>query len=231
MQKKDRNEFYRRIQSAELDPSNFNLTEKVKKHGPIEAFIYTITYKNTELCFSFFELKTSPGNYKFKASHYYGFISMESEYSSTIHTVYEVQNQFEHWLMNEVREYDNDQIEPDLWQQAYENRLSLEDGQLGEDQNEKFSQFEKDQIRAQLNEFKIQIINEFQLTQDKIELLEERIEYMSETADRVTKRDWQNIAIATLINIGIALSLSADQGHRLMMLFKAAFSGIICLLQ
>ena len=82
-----------------------------------------------------------------------------------------------------------------------------------------------------INEFKVLIINGFHPDVKELNIIENRLEYLSESLNRLNKIDWKGLAISTVISISIALSLDTTSGHKLFELFKSVFHNVLYLLK
>lgn len=138
--------------------------------------------------------------------------------------------EFNKWLNGVVKPYLDDVSTPDLWHILEETR-SRTKYELGTPEDfESFSDEEKTQIRLSLNDFRLLIVENFNPNQEELKSVDARLEYLSDAIDKHNKFDWKGIAIATVINITIALSLNPEQGSQLFQLFKQIFSNVLYLL-
>lgn len=134
---------------------------------------------------------------------------------------------FNAWLNGVVKPYLDDVSTPDLWHILAETR-SRTKYELGTPEGfESFSDEEKTQIRLSLNDFRLLIVENFNPNQEELKSVDARLEYLSDAIDKHNKFDWKGIAIATVINITIALSLNPEQGSQLFQLFKQIFSNVL----
>lgn len=132
---------------------------------------------------------------------------------------YDVKEDFKRWLAGTVRQYIQDEAEIDLWAE-YQKR-----GNLAAIKSEDYSDFsiftsqEKDTIKLALNEIKELIAERFASTETQLQLVNDRIDYLSAGVDRLNKTDFKGIFINTIISIMIALSLDTQRGQELYNLF------------
>lgn len=137
---------------------------------------------------------------------------------------------FKSWLGEVVKPYLDNISTPNLWHILEETR-SRTKYELGTPEDfEAFSDEEKTQIRLSLNDFRLLIVENFNPNQEELKSVDARLEYLSDAIDKHNKFDWKGIAIATVINITIALSLNPEQGSQLFQLFKQIFSNVLYLL-
>jgi len=223
MLKKDRNRFIELISKYELDPADFKKHEKSIDEHP--AFILQLN--NSPL---FFMVRTNKDDYAEFDMRYISFAPNfpKSEYMpqtgwTWIGDVYET---FEYWLSNHVIPYREEIEAPDLWEQMQGSQLFIEDPLVSRDQSD-FDKVEKENIRLAISQFEQSIKLLYQPTTEQIETIRDRLDYLSESLDRVNKVDWQGLAISTVISISIALSLDTTKGKELFSLFKESFSTIV----
>lgn len=101
----------------------------------------------------------------------------------------------------------------DLWQ-ATSSYEYFSHSDLKSDAGEYFSQEEKSDIRARLNEFRELITDMIKLNESQYFQLNERLDYMSGALDRLDKVDWKGVAISTLMSAAIALNLDTSIGAK-----------------
>jgi len=99
----------------------------------------------------------------------------------------------------------------DLWAQL-EGQSLLSVDPLRNRKNSDFDKAEKEHIRASLKQFMKLVEVEYKPTQDQLAVIEDRLNYLGESLDRLNRVDWHGIAISTVISISIALSLDTERG-------------------
>lgn len=107
----------------------------------------------------------------------------------------------------------NECSQSDLWKttSSYEY---FSHSDLKSDAGEYFSQEEKGDIRARLNEFRELVTDMIKLNESQYFQLNERLDYMSGALDRLDKVDWKGIAISTLMSAAITLNLDTSIGDK-----------------
>lgn len=75
-----------------------------------------------------------------------------------------------------------------------------------------------------INELKLLIQTNLKTTGEEQEVVAERLNYLIDASKRLNKFDWKSLAVSTLINISVALTLDTAKGHLLFELFKKVFS-------
>lgn len=220
MLKSYKNGFIDIIQRNSFEPSEFKRYEKEVDNHP--AFILQLG--NSPL---FFMTRTNSEDYHELDLRY---IKFAPDYPKTgyypehawtnISDVYEV---FENWLHNDVKCYLDEIDAPDLWGQI-EGRHLFDEDPMSNRSDRAFDKAEKERVRAALIHFKHLVEIEFKPSQDQLEVIYDRLDYLSEALDRLNKVDWQGLAVSTVISISIALSLDTERGKSLFQVFKQAFA-------
>ena len=228
MLKRDKNGFLDIIKSNDLEPSLFKRYEKDDVDGD-PGFI--IQLENSPL---FFLARTNSDDYHKHDSRFIEFAPKypKSEYlpDSSWDNIEGVYEWFDFWLRKHVKTYIEEIDIPDLWEQLEGNYLFDADP-LRSRNTIAFSKPEKEKIRASLEHFSKLISVEYNPTEDQLEIIQDRLKYLSDSLDRLNKVDWQGIAISSVISISIALSLDTEQGKNLFDLFKQAFTAALELLK
>lgn len=222
--KKYKNNLLTIIQESGLDPNLFTAED-----GTIDkADYFIISLRDSQIRFA---VKPYAGNFDrfvcccsvFRANFPIG----EAHASPDIDNL---TGRFNAWLNGVVKPYLDNVSTPDLWHMLEETR-SRTKYELGTPEDfESFSDEEKTQIRLSLNDFHLLIVENFNPNQEELKSVDARLEYLSDAIDKHNKFDWKGIAIATVINITIALSLNPEQGIQLFQLFKQLFSNVLYLL-
>ncbi len=231
MLKTYKNGFIEIIKRNNLDPKIFQIVEG-KKHGV--GPIFDILLRNSQM---FFRANQDPRSiHKFFNAIYTRFDlsypthepdDLIKDWRYGINRIYKV---FEGWIKDEVHPYLNEQLLPDLWEQLENERPLVTGSRLDEDETSPFSEDEKVQLRFATNEFKLLLTNKFKPSPPQAEVIEDRLNYLSESVDRLNRIDWRSVALQTVISISIALTLDSEQGRTLFELFKQVFSRVLYLL-
>jgi hypothetical protein len=222
--RKYKNELLTIIQESGFDP-NFFIAED-KAFGIDEYF--TITLRDSPI---FFAVRAGKGSFD-------SFLYIHSEFQLnfprsqiSVSVTWEyLAARFKYWLNNVVKAYLDEINAPDLWQILEEARSHVKDEIGTPKEFEPFSDEEKIRVRLSLNDFRLLIVKNFSPNKEELKSIDARLEHLSDALDKHNKFDWKGIAINTVIAIGVALSLSPEQGHQLFVLFKQVFSNIIYLL-
>jgi len=137
--------------------------------------------------------------------------------AKTFHYVIE---NFLNWLALDVLRYLEEQNTPDLWAEYLKNDKVLPLKEADYKKNDNFNQDEKVQVSLAINELKLLINEKFKLTAGHQEIVENRLNYLTESLDRVTnKTDWKGIAMATIVMLTNSLAFDQQQAIDLYNLF------------
>jgi hypothetical protein len=131
------------------------------------------------------------------------------------------------WLISHVKAYQDDLVEPDLWEQFSKGNTLIDDVTF-ESQSE-FSDDEKQKVLMSINELKYAIQRELKTTDEQQKLIVARMDYLASGMDRMNKYDWRGLALTTFIDISTILILEPDKRTILFDLFKKAFTYFILL--
>ena len=125
----------------------------------------------------------------------------------------ETKSIFKNWLNEDVNKYIENENEVDYWKIAKENPLTIES--IDFTKNEPFSIDDQKQMVIGLEEIKLLLSQNFSLTNQQIEITNNKIEYLAEATKRLNKTDWKGIAISTIVTI--AYDLAFDETKRTML--------------
>lgn len=122
------------------------------------------------------------------------------------------------WLLKHVKEMREELEYPDLWQQLEGNRLAIQD--IDFDQQIPFKTDEKEHLKLGLEEVKALVEEQFALSQNELNRVHKRIDYLIAATDRLNKTDWKGIAISTILSIAFDLSFDSSKHAILMGMFS-----------
>ncbi len=107
-----------------------------------------------------------------------------------------VRPKFLEWLGYLRRELDA----PDVWG-ALRGEASLVASDVGDGDNEPFSEAERDAVRAQLREAKELIRGHYELSDTQFQALEARLDYLAGAVDRLGKLDWREAFVGAMLGL------------------------------
>ncbi|HUS72178.1 MAG TPA: hypothetical protein VMY06_03855 [Sedimentisphaerales bacterium] len=230
MLKKYKNRLLKIIRDTGLDLSQFKTSEDIT--GPEHKFI--IVYDDTGLRCYVAVNPRSHHNFRFNYTRFnpdFPWANVEKPQRLIYHIdIDEVYHRFREWL-KEVQQYVEESLEPDLWEQIQGQKKLVTATRIVDQDKLLFSEEQKAELRMAVGELRQLIASTFQPDSKQIELINERLDYLVESVDRLNRFDWKALALSMLVSISIALSLDTDKGQLLFTLFKKVFSGIAHLLQ
>jgi len=209
--KSQKNKLFESIKRYGLEPFNFEWDDRV------EASI--LRYRDTSYFFSV-EIERS----KFVCS-----------YSPGSNIIYERSNlcywdvvviYFEGWLnfvMNEISQ-------PDLWAEIEKIKEFGDIEYEIESTMEQFTYQEVKQIETGIEEIRRYLLNEVNNDDEDSKIINEKLDYLIESSERMGKKDWANIFYGAMVSLSISLALDPGQGQAMFQLFKNVVSGIIKLI-
>jgi hypothetical protein len=229
MLKKYKNQFITIIEAAGFSPSDFVGEESI---GDSNFPTFTMTYRNTP--FIFITRNEIEDYHSFDCAHTLFAVEFPlCEYfpSQGFTTIENIYDRFIIWLNRHIREYLDEQELPDLWEQINNERPLVSDEVITDDELHPFTDEEKQQIRLSINEFKLLLIDRFEPNEAQLQIIDNRLDYISNGLDRLNRFDWRGILLSSLISISVALSLDTMKGRQLYELFRQVFSSALKYLQ
>ena len=136
---------------------------------------------------------------------------------------------FESWLKVHASEYIDDKATPDLWTTFHEHPHDVEPD-LGYD-TEPFEAAEKEQLRMAVNDFRATLHRQLDPSGEEAASINARLDYLSDSLDRLNRIDWRGLAVSTVMSISVALTLDTERCRQLMSLFKQVFQSVTLLMK
>lgn len=202
---KDRNNLLEIIKNSELDIQQFSLSEGNLGN---EAYV-DINLDNSPL---YFRIYTDPDSFgKFQAekipfSPSYNIVELSVDSDGTLFNISTLNRFFTNWLNRDVKAYIEEQVTEDLWQQnAIEELLDIENIQF--DIDKVFEDNEKVLVKFYLEDLKATILQQHQLTADKIEKINQRFDELEKSSHKLTKKDWKVFALSIFASIVITVGV------------------------
>jgi hypothetical protein len=125
------------------------------------------------------------------------------------------------WLKYLNRELD----QPDKWAGMFESS-----SQIGwtpdERDNVQFTYVEVHEIETAISRVKVGM-QDLGLAKEQINIMEAKLDYVTERAKTVGKVDWKNLFIGTMISTIVQLALPPETGHALWLLLREAFKKVL----
>jgi hypothetical protein len=104
---------------------------------------------------------------------------------------------------------------PDHWAELRRDRKSIAVIQQSDFENTPFTQDEQQQIAAQLQEIKKQIKEQFALSNEQIERVEESLDELVEASKRMGKKDWLIYFLGAITGLIITATVTAGVGEQI----------------
>jgi len=230
MLKKYKNMLLEIIREKDFDPMMFTSSEMKVGSSPC----LMIRVKESPLKFAVFEKNDDYHFFESRSVEFgpnMGKPASFSGFASNWEPIATIYQEFGQWLEFHVRNYLNELILPDLWQQIEDQKPLVTGTDLSEKEVAPFSDEQKERLRLSIDEFKIRIIETFDPSPDQIQAIANRLDYLSGALDRLNRIDWKSLALSTTLNIAFALALDTAKSKTLYNLFKQAFVKVIYLLQ
>ena len=225
MLKKYKNGFIDVIENNGLDPLHFIIEERY-----FEGFsFFRLKFHNTPLFFMVREYPDSLHLFQpiwtifsqtFKEEQWGSWVQISDAYTM-----------FGNWIRDNLLVYVDELTRPDLWKQIERGRSLVDFSLVNQDDATLFTEEQKTDLRLKINEFKFLIVNEFQPSVEQQKIIMDRLDYLSGALDRLTKMDWRQIVISSLVSISIALTLDTEKGDKLFELFKRVFLNVVQLIK
>ena len=216
--KSQKNEVFRILQEIGLDPANFEWGEEISIDGDSVISKLGCYDEDFLITFDFY-------SYSGEENYYLTFRPGEDraiqeeqidDWKLALRYVYI-------WAACVKREIDA----PDLWAEIgkYKNSISLA---IPEDVSENpIPAFEVEEIEDRLSKLSDTIIARFDLQEDESKFVRQKLNYLSESAKKQPRRDWQLMLIGSLVSIAFNLALDSEKAKLLWQLAKDALNSVI----
>src|SRR5688572_29043812 len=205
-----KNELFRMIEEHGLDPSDFDYTE----HTSFLGHFSTVIRFKPEIDFHF-DIQGVDINV-FTCKPWENQAYFEGRVKDWSDLVY----QFRIWLESVISEHNED----DLWSEI--KTANLDFGTNPKDTKSKFSEEEKNQIHARIDQLKSEISN-LGITSEQLKIIETKLDTLREKMDDLSQFDWKSLAIGTVINIATSILLPPDQGKAFLSLVSQIFRNLL----
>lgn len=223
MLKKYKNSFLEIIQQEQLNPELFSVSEESNENFQI----FCIQYLNTPF---YFKTKNYLNGYhRFE----YSLICFDAQYSKVnfsirskdnFYDINDIYNVFRNWLNDHIKEFLDELLQPDLWTQIENQRKLSLNFEYNENDKSYFSEEKKVLLHQGINTFRYLIISNLNPNSDEIKIIDERLNYLIESLDRLNRFDWKSLLITTIMSISIALSLDTEKGKYFYDLLKQSLA-------
>ncbi|HBV85312.1 MAG TPA: hypothetical protein DEF42_01255 [Desulfosporosinus sp.] len=228
MLKRDKNGLLQILEELDFDIGQFEALEE----NMDDSYAFVIKLKESPLKFW---ARNNPSSF---TEYDCAYIMFGPEYSRTEYrpqnnwfdNIYDVYNEFREWLLNHVKLYLEELSAPDLWSNQSDNPQAA----FGMSEYEDFTMFtneERVELEDAVRRFRYRIQETFEPTQDEFALIDSKLNYLLESADRLNKFEWKSVLLSTLIGIATTMSLDASSGRTLLYIAKQVFTEAVKLIQ
>ena len=231
-----RNELYKVIEKTKMDPSMFEIYEG--DDNGFDTTIIRLIDSNHQ-----FTIIESPQSYnRFSYKYTLNQPAMpETKYRRKwlpLHLLYRgnrvkhkfstVKGGLKKWIKRELKDYFRDVEAQDLWQKALnEPIIDFHDHDYNySDRDEYFNEEEKDQIQLAIQQAREEIEVEIPMDEDRLRALDEKMEYLIDSVERLNKFDWRSVLMASTIDIASNIALDGVGAKTIMDIFRTAFSAL-----
>ncbi|RZK23466.1 MAG: hypothetical protein EOO43_08440 [Flavobacterium sp.] len=220
MKIKHKNQIFATIQQSGLDIKNFDYS--LRHVGGVE-YVYIEYVENKEPTGLKFIIRISNDSFDEFDCHS-TIYSPSMQYSKWFPAgdytdIYRICEEFKNWINSDLKEYVSDKLEVDLWEEYQKGNTLLNVNESESSGNSFFSSNEKQQIKLALNDLKLLIPKQFDVNPLQLESINQRLDYLAEGLDRLTKFDWKSILVSQFLSVGTTLALNPDQFNHLRDLF------------
>lgn len=129
------------------------------------------------------------------------------------------------WLQSLKREIET----PDLWAQFKQYQITSEVLEDEENPNSQFTEEQLSRVTYGIEQIRTYLLKEYQ-REAETRLINEKLDYLIDSAKKQGRIDWKNIFVSTIISIGTSLTLSPEQFNHVKTVFNAAWNGFIKLI-
>lgn len=130
---------------------------------------------------------------------------------------------FKEWLQRIKHELD----EPDPWLLVRNGRLLSGDIPRGREGESTLGESELKVVHHSIEDIRAFLVAEAQPNPVQLVMIDERLKYLEDCAKTQDKKGWSYTAVGVIFTIGAALSLSPEQGHKLLMLTSEMIRSIL----
>jgi hypothetical protein len=204
-----KNKIFEGIRNCSLSLENFTIETS--------NTVVDLTHKTTDFTFKFIQDPTSFDYFFARATHYEPAFPVKQFMSIT--DVNTVIKGFYSWLLDHLEPYIADQQEVDLLANYLHGANLLNVEPVNYEDTDNFTPEQKQQIRIGFNDLKLLITRDYATSNEQLQIVNQRLEYLSGALDRMNKTDWKGIFISTVIGIITTLTLDTAKGNDLFNAF------------
>ena len=194
-----------------------------------EIHITTIEFKNSPFVFKIQPFPNDYNAYSVNYTQYSPRLGKVNPSPQQVLTIEEVIGLIERWLNREVKPFLEDQNTIDIWAEYKNGIRYLKVEVLDTKDIGYFSTDDIVRIKFAIRDLKLLINRRFDFTSEQMMIVNEKLDYLVEVANRAPVTDWKGVAVSVIASIIIALSLDTARGGQLWELFLQVFRNIALL--
>lgn len=206
LRKIKKNEIIKAIQTAGLDPREFDLGEDENeawiKHKPSNAS-FTISGDPSKYVGQYVSGDSQPWTYE-----KYNWVGVMLKVSL--------------WLYEVKRDIET----PDLWAELQNEAELLEVTYDKDTENTPFTPEEKKKIAQQFNEFADYAQRTYSLSAAQMNVLNAKLDYLVKATDRLGRVDWRNALLGVIIGYVLTIALSPESARSMFFILLRGISQI-----
>lgn len=203
------------ISNAGLNPADFELVDIRSEF--IKGNVSILEYKDESFYFLFDKLSENNFRCSYSPAEGHRETNLETGDWQTVLA------SFKKWTEFLKREVES----PDLWKLMAEQKDIAQFESNKDESNSIFLPDEKLKIAAGINELKEYIKASISLDQNRIEIIDAKLNYLLEASGRLGRKDWKNLSIGVLINIFIGQVLPPTMMSDVFSMFGNLFNWIV----
>lgn len=214
-----RNQVLKSIERQGLDPAAFKWTEKARSvndppRGHGEGLVSVLLHSSTGYSFTF-DLRHTAPLVEFVPG------SKNLKRVEPCKSLPEAMDHVLEWLSALKKEVDA----PNLWAEIVQASRIIEAADAAEDKP--FSPKQKQHLIADVDEIRRLLIEQHELTGERLKLVESEIDYLKGAVDRLSQRDWGMVVFTTFVNIAIKLGLDPEGAGDLLQLVGSKLTQVV----
>ena len=120
---------------------------------------------------------------------------------------------------------------PDLWAVSQQENEVFGIPTFDLSETPDYSSKDKDILRIAVAAFRSRLIESFHPEKDQLDQIDQRLNYLTKSIDRLNKIDWKSLLLSTVIGIATSLSLDTERGRLLFEIARQVFSNAMHLLK
>lgn len=229
MLKEHKNDIYRTIQDVGLNPTTFILKDSI-----IDNFhISTLTLIGTDMAFIFKIHEESWWGFKFRYTQFkpnYPLSEWKPSGPKSYYEYYYALKHFVRWLKTDLNKYIEDNQTVNKWNDFQFETNIFDLTQIKFTNNAKFTSVESQSISESLVKLKKLMLENFAFTNNQLQFMNERLEYLDKATNRLMKFDWVNTMVSIMVSIAINMTFDTDTGKKFFELIGQAFHSLAALL-